>query len=141
MKYIFYLPLKLKKGVYERFSDDFLTDDQKGNQESKADRLWEEIFKAFEHKSLIGSSINSSNSITVSHGETDNGLLIDHAYLVLSAIEIVSNGSQFDELVNNFRDKRTSNDVRLIKLGNTRGLNFLIKFKFNILIYFVFQIK
>jgi len=86
--------------------------------------LWEEIFKAFEHKSLMGSSLSSSNSITVSHGETDNGLLIDHAYLVLSAIEIVSNGSQFDELVNNFRDKRSSNDVRLIKLGNTRGIAF-----------------
>jgi hypothetical protein len=83
---------------------------------------------------LIGSSINSSDSIAVSNGETDNGLLIDHVYSVLSAIEIVSNGSQFDELVNNFRDKRTSNDVRLIKLGNTRGLNFFIKLKFNILI-------
>ena len=115
--------------MHERFA---LTGGRKENDDAKPEQLWEAIFKAFELKSLIGSSVNHdmSKPLAVTNGITANGLVMGHAYSVLNAVELLSNGNQFDELVTEFRDTRSTNDVRLIKLRNPWGNAQIYKVKF-----------
>ena len=92
--------------------------------------LWEILFKSFELKSLVGSSINVPSSL-VQEGRLPNGLVVGHvmiffwkkfkqndlfikqsflktpkAYSILEAFELISNDGTYNELRKTYEEKK-----------------------------------
>ena len=113
----------LTGGVHESFdvkysppqNEDGVDD---GVKSLEPDKLWETMYKSFFMKSLMGCAISTKGK-SMEHVES-NGLVLGHAYTILSIYEVMSNG-QLRNGPSQPGDSRRA--TRLIRMRNPWGQN------------------
>ncbi len=95
----------------EEEEEEEFDDENADNQAIDLESLWELIHRSFTMKSLMNVSLNSQKDVEVNEdGELPTGLVPDHAYSVLQAVEFKpENGG------------KKADKIRLIKLRNPYG--------------------
>jgi calpain-5 len=114
--------IDLTGGCHETFDVD-LSDgsDNDGKNNVDHETLWQVMFSSHKMGSLMASAIDVMEGADM-ESELENGLVMGHAYCVLSVHEILSNGGSYDTLREDLNSNKNERDsIRLVKMRNPWG--------------------
>lgn len=100
-------------GVHERFRFRQKEDDCGYSRIIDSENLWKIIFKSYEERSLIGTTIDVRDGRGDEYTQ-ENGLTLGHAYTVLHVFEILNNNGEY-RLRKSSNEESPDNSIKLLR--------------------------
>jgi calpain, invertebrate len=115
--YVYDAAIDLTGGVHETF--DILNPSETFNEKNiDNDAIWEIMFASHKMKSFCGTHITSTADLDKAK---ELGLVPNHAYSILSVIQILANGKDLRNDLKKLKKKDKEKSIRLLKMRNPWG--------------------